>query len=73
LNRQDAKSAKRHHERKDMQSGVFNRKRRKDVKPGVGIVDLLHIPVVFLSGTHEIRNLFVETAHSCTILEFLSS
>jgi hypothetical protein len=24
-----------------------------------------------LSGTHEIRNLFVETAHSCTILEFL--
>jgi hypothetical protein len=35
LNRQDAKSAKRNHEGKDTQSGVFNRKRRKDVKPGV--------------------------------------
>ena len=26
----------------------------------------------FESGTHEIRNLFVETAHSCTLLEFFA-
>ena len=25
----------------------------------------------FESGTHEIRNLFVKTAHSCILLEFL--
>jgi hypothetical protein len=28
--------------------------------------------LLFLSGTQEIRKLFVDTAHSCTLLEFLS-
>jgi len=34
---------------------------------------LLLFPAGFSSGTHEIRNLFVETAHSFILLEFLSS
>jgi hypothetical protein len=29
--------------------------------------------LLFLSGTHEIRKMFVETSHSCILPEFLSS
>ena len=37
-----------------------------------GVLTYCESLLFFELGTHEIRNLFVETAHSCTLLEFFA-